>query len=49
MHTRAQVRAGRWMASINLAGELYQAHFSSEDDAAEAVLLSGFTLPAVSS
>ena len=43
-----QVRAGRWLASLNLAGELYQGFFSTEQEAAEAIVLSGFTQPAVS-
>jgi hypothetical protein len=36
------------LASLNLAGELYQAFFPNEDQAAEAILLSGFTQPDVS-
>lgn len=44
-----QVRAGRWLASLNLAGELYQGFFSTEQEAAEAIVLAGFTQPAVSS
>ncbi|KAI8477513.1 MAG: DNA-binding pseudobarrel-protein domain-containing protein-containing protein [Monoraphidium minutum] len=47
-HAVSQVRAGRWLASLNLAGELYQAFFPSEDQAAEAIVLAGFTQPAVS-
>jgi hypothetical protein len=42
----AQVRAGRWVAAINVSGEVYQGFFPSQEDAADAVLLAGYTLPA---
>jgi hypothetical protein len=41
----SQVRAGRWLASITLSGEVYQAFFDTEEDAAGAILLAGYTLP----
>ena len=37
----------RWLASLNLAGELYQAYFDTEENAAEALTLAGFTQPAI--
>jgi len=47
-HAISQVRAGRWLASINLSGELYQAFFGTEEEASEALTLAGFSQPAVS-
>eukprot|EP00877_Chromochloris_zofingiensis_P001165 jgi/Chrzof1/11049/Cz05g21210.t1 len=39
------VRDARWVASLNLAGELYQAFFDNEDDALEAFNAAGFEQP----
>ncbi len=39
------MRAGRWMASLNLGGEVYQAFFGSADEASDALVLAGFTQP----
>eukprot|EP00798_Chlamydomonas_sp_ICE-L_P031736 gene31736-6936_t len=39
---------GRWVVTLNLMGELYQAHFDSKEDALEAYFATGATLdPAV--
>ena len=37
----AQAGNGLWVASLNLSGELYQAHFDNKDDAYEAFRASG--------
>jgi hypothetical protein len=44
-HCVTQVRDGRWVASLNLAGELYQAYFVEEVDANEALNAAGFLGP----
>jgi hypothetical protein len=41
-HSVSLVREGRWVASLNLAGELYQAFFTEEVDAKEALNAAGF-------
>jgi hypothetical protein len=37
-----QARDGRWVASLNLGGELYQAFFVQQDDALEALNAAGY-------
>ncbi|GBF88542.1 hypothetical protein Rsub_01257 [Raphidocelis subcapitata] len=44
-HAVSQVRAGRWLASINLTGEVYQAYFQTEAEAADAIALAGLSQP----
>lgn len=34
-------KAGRWVVTLNLAGELYQAHFDTQEDAGEAFHAAG--------
>lgn len=40
----SQARDGRWVASINLGGELYQAFFVQQDDALEALNAAGYAV-----
>eukprot|EP00879_Flechtneria_rotunda_P014389 GHRR01015036.1.p1 GENE.GHRR01015036.1~~GHRR01015036.1.p1 ORF type:complete len:160 (+),score=60.79 GHRR01015036.1:425-904(+) len=42
--TVTQARDGRWVASINLGGELYQASFVQQDDALEALNAAGYAV-----
>ena len=44
-----QVRPGRWQAAIDVAGEVYHAYFTNEEDAADAIVLSGLPGPAAAS
>lgn len=46
MHARTQVRPGRWLAAIDIAGEMYHGYFTSEEDAVDAVVLAGLPAPA---
>lgn len=39
-----QARDGRWVASLNLGGELYQAFFVQQDDALEALNAAGYAV-----
>lgn len=39
-----QLRDGRWVASLNLGGELYQAFFVQQDDALEALNAAGYAV-----
>jgi hypothetical protein len=43
----SMVAANRWVASISLSGEVYQAFFATEAEAADALALAGFTQPDV--
>jgi hypothetical protein len=40
----SQLRDGRWVASLNLGGELYQAFFVQQDDALEALNAAGYAV-----
>lgn len=46
MHACTQVRPGRWLAAIDIAGEMYHGYFTSEENAVDAVVLAGLPAPA---